>query len=160
MATVSAHSAVANVDASGNLSGITITNPGRNYLTPPTFVLLGGGVGNTAAIGGTATLVPNTSGNLTKVGTGTLTLGGASTYTGTTTVSAGTLLFSANGSINGSSSISIGSAGSAANLITNSTTAISPAVTLANGTINGTGSINSLTVANLAGNTSATAATE
>ena len=146
-------SAVANVDASGNLTGITITNPGRNYQTPPTFVLLGGGVGNTAAIGGTATLVPNTSGNLTKVGTGTLTLGGTSTYTGTTTVSAGTLLLSATGSINGSSSISIGSAGTAANLITNSTTAISPAVTLTNGTINGTGSINSLTVANLAGNT-------
>ena len=46
----------------------------------------------------------------------------------------------------------MGSAGSPANLITNSTTAISPAVALSNGTVNGTGTINSLTVANSASN--------
>ncbi|MCE9608611.1 MAG: DUF6288 domain-containing protein [Chthoniobacter sp.] len=39
------------------------------------------------------------TGNLIKIGTGTLTLSGANTYTGTTTVSAGTLAFSSTASV-------------------------------------------------------------
>jgi autotransporter-associated beta strand protein len=75
----------------GAVTGITITNPGTGYTTPPTFSLFGGG-GTGASIGGTATLVSNTSGGLTKIGTGNLTLSGSSTYTGLTQVNAGGLI--------------------------------------------------------------------
>ena len=83
--------AVATIDASGNLTGITITNPGIGYTSAPTFALAGGGSGNTGAISGTATLVPNNSGAVVFKGTGTTTLKSAFTYTGGTTVNAGKL---------------------------------------------------------------------
>jgi hypothetical protein len=78
--------AVATIDASGNLTGIQITNPGINYTSAPTFALVGGGVGNTGAIGGAATLVANTSGGLAFTGGGTTTLAGANTFSGAITV--------------------------------------------------------------------------
>jgi autotransporter-associated beta strand protein len=84
--------AVAEVDASGNLTGITITNPGTGYTTPPTFTLVGGGIGNTGSIGGAATLVANTSGGLTFTGSATTILSAPNTYTGNTVVSGGTTL--------------------------------------------------------------------
>ena len=84
--------AVAEVDASGTLTAITITNPGTGYTTPPTFTLVGGGIGNTGSIGGTASLVPNTSGALTFTGTATTILSGQNTYTGNSIVSSGTTL--------------------------------------------------------------------
>lgn len=81
--------AVANVDSNGNLTGITVTNPGTGYTTPPAFALTGGGVSNTGGIDGTATLVANTSGGLTFTGTGITTLTAVNTYTGNTTVNSG-----------------------------------------------------------------------
>ena len=84
--------AVAEVDASGNLTGITVTNPGIGYTTPPVFTLVGGGIGNTGTIGGEATLVPNVSGSMTFSGTATTILSGQNTYTGNTVVSSGTTL--------------------------------------------------------------------
>jgi len=49
--------------------------------------------------------ISGTGGNLTKVGTGILTLTEANTYTGTTTISAGTLALTGSGSIATSSSV-------------------------------------------------------
>ncbi len=48
------------------------------------------------------------TGSLTKLGTGSVVLNGANTYTGTTTVSAGTLALTGTGSINNSTSLVIG----------------------------------------------------
>ncbi len=82
-------SAVANIDGSGNLTGITITNPGIGYTSSPTFALVGGG--GSGSISGTTTPVANVSGGLTKSGAGTLTLTGASTFSGNISVTGGTL---------------------------------------------------------------------
>lgn len=89
--------AIANVDAGGNLTGVTITNPGVGYLTPPTFTLSGGGIGNTGSIGGTATLVPNVSGGMAFTGAAVTTLTGGNTYSGNTTIGTGTTVVVANG---------------------------------------------------------------
>jgi autotransporter-associated beta strand protein len=143
--------AVANIDASGNLTGVTITNPGTGYTSAPTFTLAGGGVGNTGSIGGTATLVAVTSGGLTKQGAGSLTLTGTNTYTGNTTVNAGALVLGSTGSINGSSSVGVN--GSGAKFVDISSTAVTPTVTITNGTLDGIGTINTATMADSASNT-------
>ena len=86
--------AVAQIDANGNLTGITITNPGTGYTSAPSFTLVGGG--GTATVTGSAGLVANVSGGLTKNGAGILTLTGSNNYTGPTTVNSGTLLVNGN----------------------------------------------------------------
>jgi autotransporter-associated beta strand protein len=88
-------------------------------------------------------------GGLNKSGAGTVTLSAVNTYSGATNVANGTLKLTT-GEINGSSGITVN--GSGAKFIQNSTTAVSPAVTLSQGTVDGTGTINSLTVANSASN--------
>ena len=86
--------ALAIIDASGNLTGIKMTNPGVDYTSAPTFTLLGGGPNATGSITGNATLAPNvTTAGLIKNGTGTLSLNGNNTYTGGTTVNGGTIAF-------------------------------------------------------------------
>ena len=99
--------ALATVDANGNVTGFTVTNPGTNYTTAPT-VTLSGPSGATATT--TANIGANVSGGLTKLGLNTLTLSGANTYTGVTAVNAGALTLGAAGSITTSSQISIASA--------------------------------------------------
>jgi len=66
----------------------------------------------------------NTTGNLIKVGVGTLTLGGDNRYTGTTTISAGTLAIGGAGSLGGSAAASYaGNIVNNASLVFNTNTA-------------------------------------
>jgi autotransporter-associated beta strand protein len=83
--------AVATIDAGGNITGITITNPGVGYTTAPTISIEGGG-----GTGATATAIlnaGNASGGLAKLGLGALTLSGGQSYAGDTFVNQGTLTF-------------------------------------------------------------------
>jgi len=90
------------------------------------------------------------SSGLTKSGTGTLTLTGASTYAGPTNVTGGTLAFSGAGALAGSGALTINGANAA--LLHNGTVALAPAVTLTQGSVSGTGTINALSVADSSAN--------
>lgn len=104
-----------------NLAGISLT-AGSGYTVAPEVTLTGGGgtavlkaeVGSvvlesTSSVGGSGNLnikpVVSGTGGLTKIGTGTLTLGAQNTYTGATVVSAGTLVV--DGSIASSSGVTV-----------------------------------------------------
>ena len=83
--------------------------------------------------------------NLTIAG-GTTTLSGGNTFSGATLVSGGTLRLSGAGAINGTSGITIN--GSGAKFLQTSSTAVLPTVTLTNGTLDGTGTVNTVNVGN------------
>lgn len=104
--------AIAQFDsASGYVSGVTVTCPGFGYTNAPTATLSGGSTNNTQTAVTGVTLAANTSGGLTKLGSGLLLLNATNTYAGATTVSNGTLrlgmakAFPANGNINMSGGI-------------------------------------------------------
>ncbi len=77
----------------GSVTGITVTSPGSGYTEFDflTVNFIGGGVGAVPPTVGTITFAPNASGNLVKVGSGTLALNGANMFTGSMVVSNGTL---------------------------------------------------------------------
>ena len=81
--------AVANV-SNGQVTGITITNPGTGYTSSPIFTLYGGG--GAAVVYGSAGLAANTGGGLTFNGGGTTTLSASDNYSGVTLVSGGALV--------------------------------------------------------------------
>jgi len=86
-------SAVAAVSG-GAMTGIIITSPGTGYSASDSLTVnfIGGGAGAVSPTIGTVSLAANVSGGLVKLGTGTLTLNGANTYTGTTVVTNGELI--------------------------------------------------------------------
>lgn len=136
--------AIANVSG-GVVTGFTITNPGSGY-TPGDILnvsIFGGGAITPATVG-TVTLDSNVSGGFVKAGAGALTLTAVNTYTGATTITSGELRLTGVSSINESSGITVN--GTGAKFVQNSLNAIAPAVTLTNGTIDGTGGFGSVTV--------------
>lgn len=77
--------------------------------------------------------------NVTKRGAGSLVLGGLNTYTGTTTIEAGLLHVTSSGSINSTSSLIVNGAG--AELRYNASSPLTKPLTLTQGTLSGTGTI-------------------
>ena len=90
----------------GKLTSVVITNPGVITGTPSVSLVGGGGTGAAVSVTSTG---PNTSGGLTKTGTGLLTLTGNSTYTGATAVNAGTLAVAGTGTLAATSGLSVSS---------------------------------------------------
>jgi len=110
------------------LTGNIVTAAGKNVTI--------GGAGNVTAQTGAI----SGAGNLTKDGAGNVTLSGNSTYTGATTVSAGTLVLSGAGHVNATNGITVN--GATAAFMQNSSVANSRTFTLTQGTLGGTGTIN------------------
>ncbi len=77
-------------------------------------------------------------------GTGVSTLTNTNTYVGSTTVGTGTLALTGSGSINSSSGITVN--GTNARFLQNSSVAVTPTVTLTNGTLTGSGTVNTVNV--------------
>ena len=85
--------------SAGVITNIFITSPGSGYGSGDVLTVTFSGGGGTGATANLPALVANTSGGLTKTGSGTLTLSGANTFTGDTTVSNGTLALGVGGSL-------------------------------------------------------------
>jgi autotransporter-associated beta strand protein len=114
----------------GQVTGVVITNPGVNYTSATITLVGGGGTGASAS----ASLAANTSGGLTKIGAGVLTLSGANTYTGGTNVLAGTLALGANDVLADSGAVTV----NGGIFDVNTRTETVGAVTLQNGSITST----------------------
>jgi autotransporter-associated beta strand protein len=78
-------------DGTYHIADIAITNPGTGYGAAPTVTILGGNPATTATLGVPVLSLNDSSGGLTKQGSGILTLTGALTYGGLTDIQAGTL---------------------------------------------------------------------
>lgn len=133
--------AVAGGNALADTGAVTIATAGTLQLKASEMIGSLGGAGNvvlganTLTTGGlnaspTFSGVIAGSGGLTKVGTGTLTLSGANTYTGATAINAGTLAVSGGVAIGDASAVTIGAGGT---LLLNASEAI--------GSLAGTGAV-------------------
>jgi len=159
--------AVQNPAQTGNtvtLGNFNITTSGISKLTSFTDTYTSGTGTGSIVVGASNELVMMGNGSITiaapiangvagnsavtYVGGGTLRFDSkASTYTGPTTVSSGVVRIGSGGSINGSSGIGVYGGKF---VQSNTTTAVTPAVTLRSGTVDGTGTIAALTVADAA----------
>jgi autotransporter-associated beta strand protein len=102
-------------------------------------------VGNKAANTSFDAAISGTDGSLVKVGSSNaLTLTAANTYTGATQITGGKLALTGSGAINSSSGITVN--GSGATFVQAASTAVSPTVTLTQGTVTGSGTINTVNV--------------
>jgi hypothetical protein len=98
------------MDSTGTqVVSIVITNPGTGYTSAPTVTLVGGG--GSGAVLGTASLAAVTSGALTKIGSGVLTLSAANTYAGGTFINAGGITTSGLGAL-GTGNVTVSSGAS------------------------------------------------
>lgn len=93
-------------------------------------------------ISGAGSLVKNSSPS-------TLTLTSANTHSGSITVNSGTLALTGTGSVNTSSGITVNGSGS--KFLQTSSVAVSPLVTLTNGTLTGNGTVNTVNVGDATG---------
>jgi autotransporter-associated beta strand protein len=91
-----------------------------------------------------ATYVIAGSGNVSMIGSGTVTLTATNGYAGATNVLGGTMIVSGAGVINNTSGITIN--GSGAKFVYTSSNALTPNVTVTQGTFNGTGTVAAVTV--------------
>lgn len=89
----------------GTISGFRITSPGRDYTTA-TARLAGGGKSSITNILA-CTVAENTSGGLTKRGTGLLALNAANTYGGRTVLEGGVLRLDADGALPSGSAVEL-----------------------------------------------------
>jgi autotransporter-associated beta strand protein len=119
------------LNTSETLSTLTIDNTSDHTFS--------GNIGHNTNLGAAAVNL-----GLTKSGSGTFTLRNTNLYTGPTLINAGTLSLATAGTINATSGITIN--GSTAKLLQTSNTAIAPAVTLTEGTLTGSGTVNTVTV--------------
>jgi len=94
--------------------------------------------------GSVSGILGGTGSTLTKSTAGSVILTGANTYTGATQVAGGTLTLSGTGSINSSSGITINGSGALFEQI--GSVASTPAITLTQGTLDGTGIVGAVTV--------------
>ncbi|PAW75197.1 MAG: hypothetical protein B9S38_02215 [Verrucomicrobiia bacterium Tous-C4TDCM] len=126
----------------GGTGTITLSNTSPIVGTNSSLTLAGAG----GSVGGG---LQTGAGTLTVNSTGTWTLGGTSTYTGATAVAGGGLALVGSASINGSSGITVNAPG--AKLLQASSVAATPTVTLTQGTLTGSGTINTVNVGAAAG---------
>lgn len=118
---------------------ITLSNTSPITGTDASLTLAGAG----GIVGGA---LQTGAGTLTVNSTGTWTLNGTNTYTGATSLDGGGLSLIGSASINSSSGITVN--GSGAKLLQSSSAAITPTVTLTQGTVTGSGTVNTVDVGN------------
>lgn len=125
------------INTSATLSTLTIDNTSDSTFS--------GNIGGNTNLSAVAVNL-----GLTKAGAATLTLGGSNLFTGPALINAGTLRLTTAGTINASSGITIN--GTTAKLVqANTVTAITPTVTLTEGTLTGSGTVNTVNVGNATG---------
>jgi autotransporter-associated beta strand protein len=126
----------------GGTGTISLSNPSPIVGTDSNLTLAGAG----GSLGGD---LQTGAGTLTVNTTGTWSLFGTNTYTGATSVNGGTLALFGTASINGSSGITVNALG--AKLRQASSVALTPTVTLTQGTLTGTGAVNTVDVGDATG---------
>jgi autotransporter-associated beta strand protein len=143
-------SGIMNINSGGTWNFTRTGAGGITVGTENELVIAGGGnVTISAPIANKAA----SNSSVTHTGGGTLTLGSINTYSGQTTVNSGIMAIGTGGSINSSSGIRINGGKF---VQSNTATAITPLISLvggsSGGTIDGTGTINSVIVSDLAAN--------
>jgi autotransporter-associated beta strand protein len=134
---------VGNGGSAGQLNSGNYSNT-INLVAANSFLVYGSSLNQTlgGVISGLGALTKGTSASI-------LTLTAANTYSGATSITGGTLALTGTGSVNNSSGISLN--GSTAKLLQSGSAAVTPAVTLTQGTLTGSGTVDTVTVGDATG---------